>query len=127
MPDPTPIPLGEVEAAARPVAHRPWRQHEGTWVVSDSGGQDDGILIAAVPEFMPENATHIATADPPTVTVLCEALRLARGRLSLIVERGAPPCDDPSPSTCGFCATAGVAATALAGLDALIDFGTPDA
>ena len=72
MSDLTPVPLDEIEAAAREATDGPWHQMAAAaW----SGTNESPDLVADCPLYA--DAIHIATADPLTVSALCEALRIA--------------------------------------------------
>ena len=78
MSDLTPVPLDEIEAAAREATDGPWHQMAAAaW----SGTNESPDLVADCPLYA--DAIHIATADPPTVSALCEALRIAVEGLAL--------------------------------------------
>lgn len=64
-----PVPLTDIEAAARKATPGPWTTpdvsavwYDGGWVLTDASVED---------------AAHIATAGPPTVLALTKALRIA--------------------------------------------------
>ena len=104
MSDPTPVPLTDIEAAAGEATPGPWTTPD----VSAVWGGDGWVLTDA----SYEDAAHIATADPPTVLALCDALRIAVEAL----DEMAGGC------RCGLCSDS-VATSALARIRGLVDLG----
>lgn len=109
MSDLTPVPLDEIEAAAREATDGPWHQMAAAaW----SGTNESPDLVADCPLYA--DAIHIATADPLTVSALCEALRIAVEGLDRVerwyvcknVEDDGFTCrgfTDDSTGWCGWC------------------------
>ena len=66
-----PVPLTDIEAAAREAPPGPWgNSSHNVWTA-------DSTLVATGWSQSRADAVYIATADPPTVLALCEALRIA--------------------------------------------------
>ena len=88
-----PVPLTDIEAAAEKAQTGYPDGSPGPWVrMADADGMP-GVWSSAARDFVCSDLTgldanYIATADPPTVLALCEALRIA-------VEQGAhdPNCN----------------------------------
>ena len=116
-PDPSravtvPVPLADIEAAAREATPGPWTTPDvsavwgdGRWVLTDASYED---------------AAHIAAVDPPTVLALCEALRIAVEGLERI---GEPSCPEMRLSPVERLETA---RSALAAVRELVDLGGDD-
>lgn len=77
MTDPTPIPLGEVEAAAKAATEGRWEVDERDLTIF--GGDLATVDVASATST--SDATHIATSDPPTVLAIIDALRDAESAL----------------------------------------------
>ena len=120
-----PVPLTDIEAAAGEATPGPWTTPD----VSAVWGGDGWVLTDA----SYEDAAHIATADPPTVLALCEALRIAVEGLDRVerwyVCKNVPDDDgdfitcrgftDDSTGWCGWCC----ALDAIESVRELVDLG----
>lgn len=115
------VDLTDVEAKAQAATEGPWEPQEsthGTWEVRDAA--DRVAWVPAIFSTDPKghrpdrtaDAAHIATADPPTVLAMAEALRIAREALESL-----------RPSIHPQDAVTMKAEAALARMDALVDFG----
>lgn len=121
-PAPTPVPLDEIEAAAKKAngdgvrwsLAEPERER-GHEVLIDydhpEPADEDGASLLHDSWLLQADAVHIAAADPPTVSALCAALRIAVEGL------------ERTPPVRGF---ADRKATALARVRELVDMGGDD-
>ena len=115
---PAPVPLDEIEAAAREATDGPWHQMAAAaW----SGTNESPDLVADCPLYA--DAIHIATADPLTVAALTKALRIAVEGLDRVDDEcamadGMSECY-PGEPICPPCRTR----AALAAVRELVDLG----
>ncbi len=89
-----PVPLADIEAAAREAPPGPWgNSSHNVWTA-------DSTLVATGWSQSRADAAYIAAADPPTVLALCEALRIAVEGLDLIAADETGCCYEWWDTTC---------------------------
>ena len=80
--------------------------YKGAWIPGVAEEISD-YYIGTVPPLHVNDATHIATFDPPTVLALIDEVERLRETLATVkaITDGTPECDkydDKSPVTCGW-------------------------